>query len=110
MKVLGRSGLDVIVQMTRHEWFAIGGKMETDSWNRGTGEFDARNVPDVPKLVESLKKIKDAAPRLKSLRAAFQTFLMLTEPEDIQGVLDECGVAETVVEIELPEDVAKETT
>lgn len=97
MNVLGLNGTKVLVELNWCEWGAIGGKDENDSYSRPMRPDIAGKPPDILKLVESLKKIEDAQPALERIRASFKTFLMLTEPEAVAGVLKECGVAEPVV-------------
>ena len=93
MKVLGLNGASVIVEMTGHEWLAIGG--QTSGW---ADVPKIETVPDIKQMAKALRDIKYASPDLERIRATFKTFLMLTEPEAITEVLKQCGVAEPVVE------------
>lgn len=98
MKVLGLNGTKVIVELSCWEWHSIGGRLVRNSYGSGTVPDIEASPPNIGKLVESLKAIKDASPDLERIRASFKTFLMLTEPEAITEVLKQCGVAEPVVE------------
>lgn len=95
MKVLGKNGSSVIVELEQHEWVAIGGKTHRP----GRWEEPDVSVPP-PKLFNLVKffdKIGNACPDLKNIRAAFQAFLLLTEPSVVQETLDKCRVGEYVV-------------
>lgn len=95
MKVIGTNGSDVIVQLSCSEWYAMGGTHVASGYTRYP---DLTKVPDVKRIVDALREIKNAQPDLERIRATFKTFLMLTEPEAITEVLKQCGVAEPVVE------------
>ena len=95
MKVIGTNGSDVIVQLSCSEWYAMGGTHVASGYTRYP---DLTKVPDVKRIVDALREIKNAQPDLERIRATFKTFLMLTEPEAIAEVLKQCGVAEPVVE------------
>lgn len=101
MKVLGSNGASVIVELTAAEWQAIGGATYTSGYK---WHADTTRVPDIMELVDALREIKRASPDLKRVRAAFQTFLLLTEGDAIEAVLEKCGVAEPVVEDDEPDE------
>jgi hypothetical protein len=96
MKIVGRGKAnEVIVALEYREWLAIGGATERD--RSGYCQPDLSNpAPDIFELVEALKKIKNAVPDLQRIRATFQSFLMLTEPESVNATLAACGVAEPI--------------
>lgn len=99
MKCLGSSSVGgIIVELTTSEWCAIGGKTYVSGY---TTHPDTREVPDLRGLIDALRAIQKASPDLARLRATFQSFLMLTEPAEIEATLKRCGVAEPVIE---PED------
>ena len=98
MKIIGKNGWDVIVQLSWAEWTAIGGAADRDGYGRIQGVDITKDPPKLKELVESLESIKKACPDLQRIRASLQAFLLLTEPEAIQQVLDSCGVASEVVE------------
>lgn len=100
MKVLGTKGTSVIAELSYAEWVALGGKTIV----RGYYQFpDTSSVPDVREIAAALRSIRDATRDLKHIRAAFQAFLMITQPDAISDVLAACGVAAEVEEI--PKDI-----
>ena len=91
MKVLGSTKSTVIVELTNHEWMAIGGSSR--GWDN---EPSFEKVPDVKHMAKALREIRNASPELSRVRAAFQSFLLLTDPAAVDEVLKSCGVAEPV--------------
>lgn len=99
MKVIGSSATGgVLVELSTAEWVSIGGKTYVSGY---TTHPCTKGIPDIRGLVDALISIRNASPDLARLRATFQSFLMLTEPESITETLRKCGCADPVVE---PED------
>ena len=95
MKVIGTNDNKVLVELTMAEWQAIGGHTYVSGY---TTHPKTAPVPDVRNLADAVRKIQYATPDLQHIRAAFKSFLMLTEPAAVQEVLKSCGVAEVVQE------------
>ena len=95
MKVIGTSDSGVIVELSTAEWDAIGGRTQVSGYIR---RCDTSVTPDIRQTAEALRAIKNAKPDLKHMRSVMQTFLLLTDPVEVQEVLDTCGIAEPCVE------------
>jgi len=103
MKVIGTNNSAIIVELSASEWAAIGGRIHVVGYNT----FPTSSpVPDVYETAKALRNIKDATPDLNRIRATFQSFLMLTEPQAIIEVLKKCGIAEKATEPQ--SDLAKD--